>query len=145
MMGLLNHSSTNVLDPATLLSRLSYALQETNSTPGFFLPTKYQSCMPTPDQQIPQMLPIVVWESETQCPHLAVVSSARTLTIFPCDSALLLKNRYLGCSAWVIMVISVLHLSTGADECETKWPEAFLLCPGVTSLCSGSDILFAVV
>lgn len=65
----------------------------TNSTPGFFLPIRCQSCMPTPDHWLPQILPIVLWESEPQCLHLAMVSSASTLTIFPCDPALLLKNR----------------------------------------------------
>lgn len=72
---------------------LSYALQDTNSTPSFFLPIRCQSCMPTPDHWIPQILPIILWELEPQCLHLAMVSSASTLTIFPCDPALLLKNR----------------------------------------------------
>lgn len=72
---------------------LSYALQDTISTLGFFLPIRYQSCMPTYDQRIPQILPIVLWESEPQCLHLAVVSSASILTIVPCDPALLLKTQ----------------------------------------------------
>lgn len=40
---------------------VSYALQDTNSTLGFFLPIRYQSCMPTYNQWIPQILPIVLW------------------------------------------------------------------------------------
>lgn len=125
----------------------SYALQDISSIPGFLLPTRCQSCMPTHDQWIPS--------DSAHCPVGVRTSVPTSRSGFFCqlpdNIAMWLSSAFkeprpdLGCSAWVIMAISVLHLSTGTGEHETKWPEALLHCPGLTSSCSGSDILFTFI